>query len=120
MTAKHTPITGFRITRPAATRGRPMSEHRPVRLSEARRLLDTFVTRELHHSLARVMRKSAVEHDARAAAAAAAAASPPQRAVFNVGRIDPLKCQLPIFTDAEAEAMARRETLMHFGLDPDS
>ncbi len=29
-----------------------MNQHRPVRLSEARRLLDALVTRELHHSLA--------------------------------------------------------------------
>ncbi len=57
MNAKHTPIAGFRIMR----RSRPASEHRPVRLSEARRLLDAVVTRELNHSLARVMRKSAVE-----------------------------------------------------------
>ncbi|HIH2752574.1 hypothetical protein L3V59_30985 [Burkholderia aenigmatica] len=112
MNAKHTPIAGFRITR----RGRLTSEHRPVRLSEARRLLDAVVTRELHHSLARVMRKSAIEHDARAAVTSA---SPPKRAVFNVGRIDPSKCQLPIISDAEAEAMARRETLMHFGHAPD-
>jgi hypothetical protein len=113
MNAKHTPIAGFRITR----RGRPTSEHRPVRLSEARRLLDAVVMRELNHSLARVMRKSAIEYDARAASASA---SPQKRAVFNVGRIDPAKCQLPFISDAEAEAMARRETLMHFGLDPDS
>ncbi|KAG8150005.1 hypothetical protein [Burkholderia catarinensis] len=117
MNAKHTPIAGFRIARPTARRGRPMSKHRPVRLSEARQLLDAFVTRELHHSLARVMRKSALEHDAWAAAVRT---SPPRRAVFNVGRIDLSKCQLPIITDAEAEAMARRETLTHFGLDPDS
>ncbi len=63
------------------------------------------------------MRKSAIEHDARATVTST---SPPKRAVFNVGRIDPSKCQLPSISDAEAEAMARRETLMHFGLDPDS
>lgn len=117
MTAKHAPIAGFRMTRATSKRGRPISKHRPVRLAEARQLLDAFVTRELHHSLARAMRRSALEHDARAAATRA---FPPRRAVFNVGRIDPSKSQLPIFTDAEAEAMARRETLMHFGLDPDS
>ncbi|EEE02102.1 hypothetical protein BURMUCGD1_5422 [Burkholderia multivorans CGD1] len=36
-----------------------------------------------------------------------------------MGRIDLSKCQSPIFSDAEAEAMARRQTLAHFGLDPD-
>ncbi|MCA8223430.1 MULTISPECIES: hypothetical protein [Burkholderia] len=115
MTERHMPITRFRIARPAK-RGRPMNQHRPVRLSEARRLLDALVTRELHHSLARVMRNSAIEHNVRAATAPAV---PQRRAVFNVGRIDLSKCQLPIFSDAEAEAMARRQTLAHFGLDPD-
>ncbi|KWE99334.1 hypothetical protein NUV25_32695 [Burkholderia pseudomultivorans] len=116
MTEKHTPITGFRITRPVTKRGRPTNENRPIRLSEVRRLLDALVTRELHHSLARLMHSSAIGHDARAATASAV---PRRRAVFNVGRIDLSKCQLPIFSDAEAEAMARRETLAHFGLDPD-
>ncbi|WP_105133413.1 hypothetical protein [Burkholderia sp. BE12] len=116
MSTKHAPIAGFRITRRAAKRGHSTSEHRRVRLSEARQLIDAFVARELHRSVARVMRKSAVELGAWAATAAA---SPPQRAVFNVGRIDLSKCQLPIISSAEAEAMARRETLMHFGLDPD-
>ncbi|AKM02479.1 MULTISPECIES: hypothetical protein [Burkholderia cepacia complex] len=117
MTAKHAPIAGFRMTRATSKRGRPMSKHRPVRLSEARQLLDAFVARELHHCLARVMRRSALEHDAQAAAALAIR---PRRAVFKVERIDPSKCQLPNISSAEAEAMARRETLMHFGLDPDS
>ncbi|AXK61464.1 MULTISPECIES: hypothetical protein [Burkholderia] len=115
MNAKHTPIAGFRIMRPMSKRRRPMNGHRPVRLSENLRCLDAIITRELHHSLARIMRKSALEHDARAAAIPR-----PLRAPFNVGRIDLSKCQLPIITDAEAEAMARRETLMHFGQDPDS
>ena len=116
MNAKHTRIAGFRITRPPAKRRHPMAEHRPLRLSEARRLLDAFITRELHHSLARVMRQSAIAHHARAATVSAPR---PKPVVFNVGRIDLSKCQLPIISDAEAEAMARRETLMHFGQDPD-
>lgn len=70
MTERHMPITRFRIARPAK-RGRPMNQHRPVRLSEARRLLDALVTRELHHSLARIMRNSTIEHNVRAATASA-------------------------------------------------
>lgn len=35
MTERHMPITRFRIARPAK-RGRPMNQHRPVRLSEGR------------------------------------------------------------------------------------
>ncbi|MDN7491481.1 hypothetical protein CFB40_18925 [Burkholderia sp. AU31652] len=116
MNAKHTPIAGFRITRPTAKRGRP-SSRRPLALSaEARRLLDALVTTELHHSLARVMRKSAVGHDTRTANMPV---SPPRRAVFNVGRIDLSKCQLPVESIADIEFWGRRETLMHFGHDPD-
>ncbi|WP_321859833.1 hypothetical protein [Burkholderia cenocepacia] len=117
MTLKHIAIAGFRMTRSTSKRGRRMSKHRPVRLSEARQLLDAFITRELHHCLARAMRRTALEHDAQAAATRV---SPPRRATFNVGRIDPSKCRLPIISSAEAEAMARRDTLMHFGLDPES
>lgn len=62
------------------------------------------------------MRNSAIEYNVRAATAPAV---PQRRAVFNVGRIDLSKCQLPIFSDAEAEAMAHRQTPVHFGLDPD-
>ncbi|MBN3786722.1 hypothetical protein [Burkholderia sp. Ac-20353] len=116
MSAKHTPITGFRIAHPTARRGRSTSEHRPVRLSEARQLIDAFVTDALHRSLTRVMRKSGVEHGARPSGEPV---PPPRKAVFNVGRIDLSKCKLPIISEAEAEAMARRETLMHFGQDPD-
>ncbi|RQS71556.1 hypothetical protein DID96_12545 [Burkholderia sp. Bp8963] len=116
MSTKHTPITGFRIARPTARRGRSTSEYRLIRLSEARQHIDAFVTNALHRSLTRVMRESAVEHDARPSGKPA---PPPQKAVFNVGRIDLSKCQLPIISAAEAEAMARRETLMHFGQDPD-
>ncbi|MDR0241474.1 MAG: hypothetical protein LBJ65_07720 [Burkholderia sp.] len=117
MTSKHIAIAGFRMTRSTSKRGRPISKHRPVRLSEARQLLDAFVTRELHHCMARAMRRSALEHDAQAAATRI---SPRRRAIFNVGRIDPSKSQLPILSDAEAESLARRETLLHFGLDPES
>ncbi|KUZ16623.1 hypothetical protein [Burkholderia diffusa] len=117
MNVKHTSIAGFRITQHPVKRRRPMAEHRPVRLSEARLLLDAIVTRKLHHSLVRIMRTSAIEHREQAAAASA---SRPKPVVFNVGRIDLAKCQLPLISDAEAEAMARRETLVHFGQDPDS
>ncbi|MGU7771963.1 hypothetical protein ACV229_17560 [Burkholderia sp. MR1-5-21] len=116
MTEKHSPIAGFRIARPAARRGRTMSEHRPVLRSEVRQLIEELVANELRQSLASVMRTSAVEPVARPASEPA---PQPPRKVFNVGRIDPAKCKLPIFSDAEAEAMARRETLMHFGQNPD-
>ncbi|KUZ75403.1 hypothetical protein WI36_11765 [Burkholderia ubonensis] len=116
MSERHSPITGFRIAQPAAKRGRTTSGHRPIRLSEARQLIEAFVTNELHHSLARVMRKSVDEHNAQPAAKPTPL---PQRKVFNVARIDHSKSQLPIISDADAEAIGRRETLMHFGLDPD-
>ncbi|VWC38776.1 hypothetical protein BLA9940_00525 [Burkholderia aenigmatica] len=77
MNAKHTPIAGFRITRPTAKRGRPVTRHRLALSSEARQLLDALVATELHHSLARVMRKSAVRHDTRTANMPV---SPPRRA----------------------------------------
>ncbi|VWD21929.1 hypothetical protein BLA18112_05421 [Burkholderia lata] len=116
MNAKHTPIAGFRITRPKAKRCRPSSRHRLALNSEARHLLDALVANELHHSLARVMRKSVVGHDTRPVDMPA---SPPRRAVFNVGRIDLSKCQLPVESIADIEFWGRRETLMHFGHDPD-
>jgi len=116
MNAKHTPIAGFRITRPAAKRGRPSNRQRLALSSEARQLLDALVATELHHSLARVMRKAAVGHDTRTANMPA---SPPRRTVFNVGRIDLSKCQMPVETIADIEFWGRRETLMHFGHDPD-
>ncbi|MBN3775963.1 hypothetical protein G3O06_00090 [Burkholderia sp. Ac-20345] len=116
MNAKHTPIAGFRVTRPTAKRGRPASRHRLALSSEARQLLDALVANELHHSLARVMCKSAVGHDTRPDDMPV---SPPRRAVFNVGRIDLSKCQMPVETIADIEFWGRRETLMHFGHDPD-
>ncbi|MCA7995103.1 hypothetical protein LGM63_31085 [Burkholderia cepacia] len=117
MNAKHTPIAGFRIARATAKRGRPANRHRVALVSEARQLLDTLVANELHRSLARVMRQSAIGHDTRPADMPA---PPPRRAVFNVGRIDLSKCQLPVESIAEIEASGRRETLMHFGHDPDA
>ncbi|WP_321802861.1 hypothetical protein [Burkholderia sp. BCC1993] len=117
MNAKHTPIAGFRIARNTVKRGRPANRHRLALVSEARQLLDALVANELHQSLARVMRKSAVGHDARPAHMPT---SPPRRTVFNVGRIDLSKCQLPVVSIAEIEASGRRETLMHFGHDPDA
>ncbi|MGU7785188.1 hypothetical protein [Burkholderia sp. PU8-34] len=116
MTEKHSPIAGFRIARPAARRVRTMSEHRPVLRSEVRQLIEELIVNELRQSLASVMRTSAVGPVERPAGEPA---SQPQRKVFNVGRIDLSKCKLPIISDADAEAMCRRETLMHFGQDPD-
>ncbi|KAB0660493.1 hypothetical protein [Burkholderia territorii] len=117
MNAKRSSIAGFRVTRHPGKHRRPMAEHRPVRLSEARRLLDAIVSRELRHRVVRIMRTSAIEQGEQVVAASA---SRPKPVVFNVGRIDLAKCRLPLISDAEAEAMARRETLSHFGQDPDS
>ncbi|MFA8327381.1 hypothetical protein ACEPT7_13275 [Burkholderia ubonensis] len=46
-------------------------------------------------------------------------ASPPQRKVFDEGRIDRSKSKLRVISMADGEARCRRQTLMHFGLDPD-
>ncbi|KVC63925.1 hypothetical protein WI72_08905 [Burkholderia ubonensis] len=116
MTEKHSPIAGFRIVRPAARRGRTMREHRPIWRSEVRQLIEELLVNELRRSLTRVTRTSAVEPIARPTSEPA---SRPPRKVFNVGRIDPSKCKLPVISEAEAKAIGGRETCMHFGLDPD-
>ncbi|MGS0895629.1 hypothetical protein ACVBGC_24330 [Burkholderia stagnalis] len=112
MTEKHSPITGFRIARPAA-RNRMMRRHHLIWRSEMRRLFEAFVANELRRTLAPA---SGIEPVARPTRKPA---PPLPRTVFNVGRIDPSKCKLPILTEAEARAIGGRETFMHFGLDPD-
>ncbi|KVP85282.1 hypothetical protein WJ96_23955 [Burkholderia ubonensis] len=109
MTKKHRPISGFRIAQPAARRGCAASENRPIRLSEIKQLIGELITSERHHhGQAHAM-----------LAPAGKPASPPQRKVFDVGRIDRSRSQLRVISMADAEARCRRETLMHFGLDPD-
>ncbi|RQR32570.1 MULTISPECIES: hypothetical protein [unclassified Burkholderia] len=78
-----------------------------------RRLLEEFLAYELRRNLARA---SSAEL---AAPPISTPAAPLPRTVFNVGRIDPSKCKLPIISEAEARAIGGRETFMHFGLDPD-
>lgn len=113
MTEKHSPIAGFRIARPSAARSRRMSGNRHMWHAEMRRLLEEFLANELRRSLART---STVEP---VALPTNEPAPPLPRTVFNVGRIDPSKCTLPIISEAEAKAIGGRETFMHFGLDPD-
>ncbi|WP_175964399.1 hypothetical protein [Burkholderia pyrrocinia] len=112
MTEKRSPIAGFRIARPPVARSR-VSGNRHVWRSEMRRLLEELLANELRRSLART---STFESAARPASEPA---PPLPRKVFNVGRIDPSKCKLPIISEAEAKAIGGRETFMHFGLDPD-
>ncbi|KWE99335.1 hypothetical protein [Burkholderia pseudomultivorans] len=112
MTKKHCPIVGFRIAKPVARRNRAMNENRPIRLSEIRQLIGELVG-------------SGRRDDGGMPAALTPAAGPdtqpvlPQRKVFDVARIDRSKSTLRVITLAEAEARGRRETLAHFGLDPD-
>ncbi|KVL40291.1 hypothetical protein [Burkholderia sp. MSMB1835] len=116
MTVKHGSIIGFRMTRAAVKRGRSTSEHRAIRRAEARQFIDTSVANALQHGLARIMRDFAAGYGARPANGPA---SRSQRKVFDVGRMDHAKSQLPIISEEEARAVGRRETLLHFGLDPD-
>ncbi|WP_155257302.1 MULTISPECIES: hypothetical protein [Burkholderia] len=116
MTIRHGSISGFRMARTAVKRDRSTNEHRAIRLAEARKLIDTFVANALHRGLARIMRDSATEYGVRPSTEPT---SRPQRKVFNVGRIDHAKSQLPIISKEEARAIGRRETLLHFGQDPD-
>lgn len=112
MTETHSRIAGFRIARPSVARSR-MSGNRLVWRAEMRRLLEAFLANELHRSLARTSAAEPVAQPPREP-------TPPlPRKVFNVGRIDPSKCTLPIISEAEAKAIGGRETFMHFGLDPD-
>ncbi|WP_152036679.1 hypothetical protein [Burkholderia pyrrocinia] len=112
MTEKHSPITGFRIARSAA-RSRLIRGNRLVWRPEARRLLEELLASELRRSLARTLAVGP------AARPIDEPAPPLPRTVFNVGRIDPSKCKLPIISEAEARAVGGRETFIHFGLDPD-
>ncbi|PFH19548.1 hypothetical protein [Burkholderia sp. JKS000303] len=112
MTVKRCRITGFRIARTAAKRDRSTIGHRV----ETMQVIGTFIANALHDSLARVMRGFAAEHGLRPASQPV---SRPPRKVFDTGRIDHSKSQLPIISEAEARAVGRRKTLLHFGQDPD-
>ncbi|KVG53654.1 hypothetical protein [Burkholderia territorii] len=116
MTEKHRAITGFRIAKPVARRNRTLNDNTPIRVWQLRQLIDTLTARERHHSRARAQSTLAVAHGARAVGAQAA---PPQRKVFDVGPIDRSKSTLRVISMADAQARCRRETLLHFGLDPD-
>ncbi|KVC23529.1 hypothetical protein WL93_29100 [Burkholderia diffusa] len=116
MTEKHRAITGFRIAKPVARRSRTLNGNLPVRLWQLRQLIDKLAAREHHHGQAHVASTSAVEHDARAVGTQVV---PPQRKVFDVGPIDRSKSTLRVISMADAQARCRRETLLHFGLDPD-
>ncbi|MEN2469079.1 hypothetical protein [Burkholderia sp. GS2Y] len=112
MTEKHRPIAGFRILRPSVARSRK-SGNRLVWRAEMQRLLEAFLANELRRSLTLTSAAEPVAQPTRKPA------PPLPRKVFNVGRIDPSKCTLPIISEAEAKAIGGRETFMHFDLDPD-
>ncbi|WP_176048560.1 hypothetical protein [Burkholderia sp. BCC1644] len=116
MTQKHHPITGFRFAKQIARRSRMTNENRPIRLSEIRQLIGELVASTRHHDQAQAALTSAVEYHVQPAGKPA---SPPQRKVFDVGPIDHSKSTLQIISMADAEARCRRETLLHFGQDPD-
>ncbi|WP_322087797.1 hypothetical protein [Burkholderia sp. BCC1999] len=116
MTQKHRPITGFRFAKQIARRSRMTNENRPIRLSEIRLLIGELVASARHHDQAQAALTSAVEYHAQPAGKPT---SPPQRKVFDVGPIDHSKSTLQIISMADAEARCRRETLLHFGQDPD-
>ncbi|CAB3973140.1 hypothetical protein BCO9919_05619 [Burkholderia cenocepacia] len=116
MTLKHHPITGFRSAKQIARRSRTTNENRPIRLSEIRLLIGELVASARHQGQAPAALTSAAEYPAQPAGKPV---SPPQRKVFDVGPIDHSKSTLQIISMADAEARCRRETLMHFGQDPD-
>ncbi|VWC65879.1 hypothetical protein [Burkholderia lata] len=116
MTQKHHPITGFRFAKQIVRHNRTTNENRPIRLSEMRRLIGELVASARHHGQAQAALRSAVGYNARPAGKPV---SPPQRKVFDVGPIDHSKSTLQIISIADAEARCRRETLIHFGQDPD-
>ena len=116
MTQKHRAISGFRIAKPADRRPRTMNGRPPIRFSQFRQLIDELIARERNHDHSHAVLTSAVEHDTQPAGTQAV---PSQVKVFDVGRIDRSKSTLRVISMADAEARCRRETLLHFGLDPD-
>jgi len=116
MTQKHHPITGFRFAKQIARRSRITNENRPIRLAEIRLLIGELVASVRPHGQTHAPLTSTVEYHAQPAGKPV---SPPQRKVFDVGPIDHSKSTLQIISMADAEARCRRETLMHFGQDPD-
>ncbi len=88
----------------------------PIRFSQFRQLIDELIARERHHGQAHAVNTAVIAHDTQPVGKPAV---PPQRKVFDVGPIDRSKSTLRVISIAEAEARCRRETLLHFGLDPD-
>ncbi|VWB06930.1 hypothetical protein [Burkholderia lata] len=115
MTLKHHPITGFRFAKQIARRSRTTNENRPIRLAEIRLLIGELVASARHHGQAQAALASIVEYNAQPAGKPVI---PPQRKVFDLGPIDHSKSTLQIISMVDAEARCRRETLMHFGQDP--
>ncbi len=87
-----------------------------MRRSEVTQLLEECVAHALRRGLERIAHRFVV---APAQTPVGKPAPVPPRKVFNVGRIDPSKSTLPIISEEEAKAIGGRETLIHFGLDPD-
>ncbi|WP_175874403.1 hypothetical protein [Burkholderia sp. BCC0397] len=116
MTQKHRPIAGFRITRPTAGRGRAPNANLPIRFSQFKRLIDALITHERRDGHTRASNTATVAPDTLPVLRSPA---PSQRKVFDVGPIDRSKSTLSVISIADAEARCRRETLLHFGLDPD-
>ncbi|MCA8037595.1 hypothetical protein LGM46_32010 [Burkholderia arboris] len=116
MTRKHRPIAGFRIVKPTAGRGRAPNTHLPIRFPQFKQFIDALITHERHDGHSQASNTATVAPDTRPALHSPA---PPQRKVFDVGPIDRSKSTLSVISIADAEARCRRETLLHFGLDPD-
>ncbi|MBR8092496.1 hypothetical protein LGN09_06265 [Burkholderia cenocepacia] len=116
MTQKHRPIAGFRIKKPSAGRGRAPNANRPIRFSQFKQLIDELITQERRDAHTPASNTATVAPDTRLLRHSAA---PPQRKVFDVAPIDRSKSTLSVISIADAEARCRRETLLHFGLDPD-
>lgn len=116
MTQQHRPIAGFRVAKPVTRRSRVMNENRSIRVSEIRQLIRELIAHEHHPDQAQVPRTPAVEHGAQSAGEPAL---PPQRKVFDIGHVDWSKSTLRTISMADADARCRRETLLHFGMDPD-
>ncbi|WP_164728206.1 hypothetical protein [Burkholderia cenocepacia] len=116
MTQKHRPIAGFRIKKPSAGRGRAPNANRPIRFSQFKQLIDELITQERRDAHTPASNTATVAPDTRLPRHSAA---PPQRKVFDVAPIDRSKSTLSVISIADAEARCRRETLLHFGLDPD-
>ena len=116
MTQKHRSIAGFRITKPTARRRRAPNANRPIRFSQFKPLIAGLVTHERRDGHTHASNTATVARDTLPVLHSPA---PPQRKVFDVGSIDRSKSTLSVISVADAETRCRRETLLHFGLEPD-